>query len=194
MLNMRPSHWLGVFIIICYHYSDSGIIFPYAVDEVVQSFIAHKGLCGDGHKRAYVVLYGKTQKVWRHCLHINKWHIKLAFLGSSIVKFWNGSKSNFDGENRLMCFGSKLNCENRQAALKIQLFKFKGRMWSNRCFFSCGLMAPHQCDCHLFHHRRVFEICIVVWLLFCLGFWKGKQFRAKVKTMRLLTVNALCVY
>lgn len=72
MLNMRPSHWLGVFIIICYHDGDSGIIFPYAVDEVVQFFIAQKGLCGDGHKCAYVVLYGKTQKVRRHCLHINK--------------------------------------------------------------------------------------------------------------------------
>lgn len=60
MLDMRPAHWLGVFVIICYHYGDSWVVFPYAVNQIFQFFVAQKGLCGDGHKRAYIVLYGNT--------------------------------------------------------------------------------------------------------------------------------------
>lgn len=40
MFNVRPSHWLRVFIIVCYHYGDGGIILPYAVDEIFQFVIA----------------------------------------------------------------------------------------------------------------------------------------------------------
>lgn len=136
----------------------------------------------------------KHRKVWCYCLHINKWHsIKLAFLGSSIVKFWNGSKSNFDGENRLMCFGSKLNCENRQAALKIQLFKSKGRMWSNTAFSAVGRRRRIRVTV-IFSTTDEYEFRNVCCRFFCLGFRKGQKFCANVKTLSLLTVNALCVY
>lgn len=110
MLNLRPSHWHGVFVIVCYHYGDGGVVFPYAGDEVFQFVIAQEGLCGDGHKRAYIVLYGNTHMHMKSDSQVYKHHFKLTFLGSRIVKFWNGSVSNFDGEKRSMSFGSKLNC------------------------------------------------------------------------------------
>lgn len=61
MLNMRPPHRLRVFVIICYHYGEGGIVFPYACDKIFQFVIAQEGLCGDGDKRTYVELYGNTQ-------------------------------------------------------------------------------------------------------------------------------------
>ena len=40
MFNVRPGHWLRVFIIICYHYGDSGIILTYTVNEIFELVIA----------------------------------------------------------------------------------------------------------------------------------------------------------
>lgn len=110
MVNMRPSHWLGVFAIVCYHYGDGGVVLSYAGDEVFQFVIAQEGLCGDGYKRAYIVLCGNTHMHMKSDSQLFKHDFKLTFLGSRIVKFRNGSVSDFDGEKRFMCFGSKLNC------------------------------------------------------------------------------------
>lgn len=63
MLDVRPGHWLWVFIIICNHYSDSGIKLANTGDEIFEFVIAQKGLGSDGNKSANVVLWvGKEKK------------------------------------------------------------------------------------------------------------------------------------
>lgn len=61
VFNVRTSNWLRVFIVICDHYGDSGIILPNAVDEIFEFVIAQKGLGGNGNQSSNVVLLSKKQ-------------------------------------------------------------------------------------------------------------------------------------
>lgn len=56
VLNVRTSDWLRVFIVICDHYGDGGIILPDAVDELFEFVVAQKGLGGDGNQSSNVVV------------------------------------------------------------------------------------------------------------------------------------------
>ena len=62
LFNVRPSHLLRLFIIICYHYGDGWIIFPYAVNEYFELVIAQKGLGGYGNKSTNIVLLNGNKK------------------------------------------------------------------------------------------------------------------------------------
>lgn len=59
MFNVRPSYWIRMFIIVGYHYGDSGVELPYAVNKIFEFIIAQKGLGGYGDKGANIVLYRK---------------------------------------------------------------------------------------------------------------------------------------
>lgn len=56
VLNVRPPDWLRMLIVVGYHYSDSGVELPDAVNQVLQFVVAQEGLGGDGNQSADVVL------------------------------------------------------------------------------------------------------------------------------------------
>lgn len=58
---------------------------------------------------------------------VYKHDFKLTFLRSVIVKFWNGSVSNFDGKMCLVSFGFKLNCREETNRLDDEAFHSSGK-------------------------------------------------------------------
>lgn len=126
MLDMRAPHRLRVFVIVCYHYGDGGVVFPYACDEVLQFVIAQEGLCGDGDKRTYIVLCLNTHMRTKSDGLVYQHGFTLTFLRSRIVKFRNGFMSNFDGKMCLVSFGFKLDCGEDTNRLDEEAFHISG--------------------------------------------------------------------
>lgn len=62
MLNVWAGHHPGVFAVISYHYGNSGVVEPYAVNQVLELVIAQKGFSGDRHQSADVVLWDYTEE------------------------------------------------------------------------------------------------------------------------------------
>lgn len=50
MFNVWTLHWLGVLVVICYYYGDSGVELTYAVNQILQFVITQKCLGSYGDK------------------------------------------------------------------------------------------------------------------------------------------------